>query len=747
MNFIPGGIKKSMNRKKIGKKQVAIVVSIFALAILVSVVGFAVAGNDSVGNHLGIRASEIAKDELPFAKGDPNILAMTDAGYAIVGGEAGGKTTEECIDGITASSGCTIGKGNLLLIHRSKEKTLWFAFFNKSSGECVYLEVNNSVFELSVSEVMALPDDKVFTKIAKANIGADELFANPGAWPKVFGGNEFSIITIANVWAKGAPYEFLKAAEFHNHICPGLTSGYIIVKYLDENLPLQSPNDRYEIIGCPPWCKDDAFQVIFDKTVGKRFVAMHLTPEDSAQLPGVAGIYIRWDGATNTGHGLVLAFNWTKAREVSKISPSLEPYRSLRKLKMDLEMMDYLDLPEMFVSTVKEFDLNSKAELMELKYAGNNPYVELGLLPDPALANLVGADNIAVGNLLGWRAAEIAKENLSFEKYDPNILAMTDAGYAIVGGEADGKTTEKCVDGITASTGCTIGNGNLLLIHRSKEKPLWFAFFNNKTKECLYLEVDNSVFDNTIEEFMALPDEEVFTKIVKENISADLLLNETYAQTWGADMKEIFGGNEFSIITIANVWAKGAPYEFLKAAEFHNHICPGLTSGYFIVKYLDANLPLQSPSDKYEIIGCPPWCKDDAIQVIFDKTVGKRYVAMHLTPEDSAQLPGVAGIYVRWNSTVGKGEGVVLAFDWAKACAISGLPRSDFRDWATYKWWWVRLKMDLDMMDYVDDPGIFVSTIHTFNVSSTKEIQQLKYAGVNPYVELGLLPTPTPTPT
>jgi len=425
----------------------------------------------------------------------------------------------------------------------------------------------------------------------------------------------------------------------------------------------------------------------------------------------------------------------------------LEPYRSLRKLKMDLEMMDYLDLPEMFVSTVKEFDLNSTAELMELKYAGNNPYVKLGLLPDPALANLVGADNIAVGNLLGWRAAEIAKENLSFEKYDPNILAMTDAGYAIVGGEADGKTTEKCVDGITASTGCTIGNGNLLLIHRSKEKPLWFAFFNNKTKECLYLEVDNSVFDKTIEEFMALPDEEVFTKIVKENISADLLLNETYAQTWGADMKEIFGGNEFSIITIANVWAKGAPYEFLKAAEFHNHICPGLTSGYFIVKYLDANLPLQSPSDKYEIIGCPPWCKDDAIQVIFDKTVGKRYVAMHLTPEDSAQLPGVAGIYVRWNSTVGKGEGVVLAFDWAKACAISGLPRSDFRDWATYKWWWVRLKMDLDMMDYVDDPGIFVSTIHTFNVSSTKEIQQLKYAGVNPYVELGLLPTPTPTPT
>ena len=260
----------------------------------------------------------------------------------------------------------------------------------------------------------------------------------------------------------------------------------------------------------------------------------------------------------------------------------------------------------------------------------------------------------------------------------------------------------------------------------------------------MYLEVDTSVFKLSTDEFEALSDEEVFTTIAKEDISAELLLNEPGA--WQQKMNaKVFGGNEFSLITIANVWAAGAPYEFLKAAEFHNHICPGLTSGYFIVKYLDENLPLQSSSDNYEIIGCPPWCKDDAIQVIFDKTVGKRYVAMHLTPEDSAQLPGVAGIYVRWNSTAGNGEGLVLAFDWTKACMTSGFPRSDFKDFATYKWWWARLKMNLDMMDYVDDPGIFVSTMHAFPVNSTEEYQKLKYAGVNPYVELGLLP-PTSTP-
>ncbi len=374
-------------------------------------------------------------------------------------------------------------------------------------------------------------------------------------------------------------------------------------------------------------------------------------------------------------------------------------------------------------------------------------------LPNPALANLVGPDNIAIDNLLGGRASEFAMENMSFEKYDSDVLAMTDAGYAVVNGER----TENCIDGIQATTGCTVGKGNLLVIRRSRERPLWFVFFDKETENCLYLEVDNSVFDKSIDEFLALPDEEIYTKIARENISPDRLLNESYAPVWDAKVRaKVFGGgsgsftNEFSFITIPNVWAKGngRPRELLAAAQFHNHICPGQTSGYFILKYLDEYLPLETPSQQYQIIAIPPWCKDDTLQWNLEASIGnKNYVAKDLTTEQQDKLPAnaknVAGIFIRWDRATGTGDGLVLAFNWTKAYQISAVSSSDIfgpQAFVTYKWWWGRLKMDLGMMDYLDEPETLVETIMEFDVNSQSELSNLKSAGVNPLVVLGVMP-------
>jgi len=128
--------------------------------------------------------------------------------------------------------------------------------------------VNAKIVELDPAD---LPADRLFTRLALENIAADRLLAEPAAWnkkvaEKVFGGFEFGIVTIANVAAKGAPYDFIKTALFHDHICPGVTSGYLLASYLKKELPLRSPTESYYILAVPPWCKDDALAVLLNTT-------------------------------------------------------------------------------------------------------------------------------------------------------------------------------------------------------------------------------------------------------------------------------------------------------------------------------------------------------------------------------------------------------------------------------------------------------------------------------------------------
>jgi formylmethanofuran dehydrogenase subunit E-like metal-binding protein len=334
---------------------------------------------------LGVKATNIAMQQLSFTKGDANVLAMTDAGYSIISGQ----TTEKCIDGVIAASGCTTGGSNLLMIHRSKELPLWFAFFKEDTRDFIYLQVNSAVVNKSVDELNKLADNQIFNIIAKENIKLDDLYNNPDKWNekinnKVFGGNESSLIGIASIWAHPkCTFDFLQAAQFHNHICPGVNSGYLISKYLDKNLPLQQ-GQSYKIFAVPSWCKDDALQVIYDATVGKKgMFASDLTEEQKKMLPdnakGVAGIYIRWDAKTNTGSGLVLAFDFDKASELAGVQNAAGPFV---KLKTALTMMDYVNQPEIMVSTLKQFNIASAEELTALQAAGVNPLIKLGIMEE-----------------------------------------------------------------------------------------------------------------------------------------------------------------------------------------------------------------------------------------------------------------------------------------------------------------------------------------------------------------------------
>ena len=368
------------------------------------------------------------------------------------------------------------------------------------------------------------------------------------------------------------------------------------------------------------------------------------------------------------------------------------------------------------------------------------------------LVEFVGEENLSVLNLVGFKAAEKAMKELGFEKGDPNILALTDAGYIAQVGEY---TSEKALDGVIMTSGLSRGKGNLANLHKAYNQPLWFAFFDKRSKDCVYLEPKSEVLetylhrektdrDATLEDFMKLKDKEVFATIAKENIDADRLLNNPEA--WQEKMvAKVFGGNEFSIFTISNLWTMGLPNDFLKVAELHDHICPGLTSGYLIAEYLKKKLPSSDPRNEYTIIAIPPWCKDDALIQIFETNVGhKRLYVKHLTKEQMGQLPeyakNVANIIIRWEKGAEKGDGIVVAFDWDKAFEDTGTSRKDLKAFDTYRWWWMRLTMDIWMMDYLDNPEALVFTIKEFTVYSQAEIDKLKSAGVNPLVELGIMP-------
>ncbi len=94
---------------------------------------------------------------------------------------------------------------------------------------------------------------------------------------------------------------------------------------------------------------------------------------------------------------------------------------------------------------------------------------------------------------------------------------------------------------------------------------------------------------------------------------------------------------------------------------------------------------------------------------------------------------------------------MVIAWDWDKAFQMCGdVSRKDLKAFDTHRWWWMRLKMNQWMLNYMDSPETFIHTVKEFDVNSQAELNKLKSAGVNPLVELGVMPVPesesTPLP-
>ena len=140
----------------------------------------------------------------------------------------------------------------------------------------------------------------------------------------------------------------------------------------------------------------------------------------------------------------------------------------------------------------------------------------------------------------------------------------------------------------------------------------------------------------------------------------------------------------------------------------------------------------------YYIISSPPWCKDDALQVMLNTTVGKQTMAvLPLSAADTAKLNPEAqdatGIYFRYDSNAKTGQGVVLGFDWDKLYQDSGVSGNGFS--------WEYLRLDQFMSVHAQDCLKYVHIIKKFDLDPGTAPSDYARPGVNPWIKLGLWQT------
>jgi len=315
---------------------------------------------------------------------------------------------------------------NLVPVHSPYYADLWIFAYNKVRHLAIYIELSRATLsramgmvlsgssvEKAVSYVMShgIVKKKVFPFNPQRLISLGE--KNPKrVWFSLCSNTSsyvaFSVVTISLVWSLGAPPDLLLAAEFHNHICPGLLSGYFIYRYLDEKGLIGHGGEIY-VVAEPVWCKDDLYAVLFDATPGKRRITVKLMPRSEVdQLMKMLGADPAGAIIVSTHHKeinkvIVVAFNFTKVHKLAHIPPAL--YHGwgwwVRKLLEDVAMIKALKNPSEFVKIVKvEVFKGRHHRYPEIFYRiamiGGDLYKVLGIIKSSARTTSVPAKTVTV---------------------------------------------------------------------------------------------------------------------------------------------------------------------------------------------------------------------------------------------------------------------------------------------------------------------------------------------------------------
>lgn len=248
-------------------------------------------------------------------------LVITSAGYALLKDGQGRLTrsTLGALDGIRNVTGSKVE--NFLSLSRSIWTPLWFAFVKKSGDlpnvdlNTVFIEYNavtgllrivpvnyggidHSVFNIGLNSNLAGNSTSEGWKKSQA---VEKAYTNNRAYNiQEYAQQDFYVVAVANLWAYNIPYELLAASV--GGACPGsgFTQGYVIADYVRRNFPL---NSEYMHVGFPAHCKELVINYVLGTSAAK---GTYYTPGVRIRNTNIAGIFILWNEATNTGKAILL---------------------------------------------------------------------------------------------------------------------------------------------------------------------------------------------------------------------------------------------------------------------------------------------------------------------------------------------------------------------------------------------------------------------------------------------------------
>ncbi len=304
----------------------------------------------SVGQKAATEAlSMIMKQSQRFAD-TRQLIALSNAGYA----EVDGQGTMAALDGVSEITRVSRGANTLVEIHSAPRAPLWFAVYDKKSGYCAYLQVDPDKAGKTHKA------SELFSIRSIEKIKADYLFS-AGTFPapdtstgyKAFGGNEFRIVTIANGVAAGVPGYVVRAFEFHDHYCPGVTSGIIMANFVKANFQALS-TESWFVQALQPWCKEDALMVLLNATPGKSgYAATYPNATGVNAFDKPASVIYHQDSPSASWQGYILGFTFPTADATGCAQYT---NGNLQKLCSDLWFLDHLD-DSNFIQVVKKFEL------------------------------------------------------------------------------------------------------------------------------------------------------------------------------------------------------------------------------------------------------------------------------------------------------------------------------------------------------------------------------------------------------